>query len=81
MATISMPKTEYNKLKRQAKARRNFSVQVFEKALTATSIKELVEDFRKTGLYNKEFLKDLETGLRRSSLAKRYAHKTSSSRS
>ena len=35
------------------------------------SIKEVVEDFKKTNLYTEDFLDDLEGGLRKSSYAKR----------
>jgi len=80
MVEVAVSKTEYEKLKRQATAYRRFAKKFFE-LIIKDPIKEVVEDFRKTNLYTKEFLKDLESGLRKSSYAKKYGDKTSSSRS
>lgn len=70
MVKITLPKTEYEKLKRQAEAYRRFAARFFELAIQ-DPIDEVVEDFRKTKLYTEEFLKDLESGLRKSSYAKK----------
>lgn len=66
MTKVTLSKIEYNSLKRQADAYRNFLADIFEAALQ-DPINVVVEDFRKTGLYSKPFIKDLEQGLRKSS--------------
>lgn len=80
MAKVTLPKTEYESLKRQAEAYRKFAEKFFE-LMVKDPIEEVVEDFRKTNLYTKEFLRDLESGLRKSSYAKKYGNKTASQRS
>ncbi|MEK7102659.1 MAG: hypothetical protein AAB912_03460 [Patescibacteria group bacterium] len=80
MSTVTLPKTEYVRLQRQAQAYRKTAARFFELFLR-DPIKEVVEDFQKTNLYTSAFLKDLESGLRKSSYTKRYGHKTSSKRS
>lgn len=80
MAKVTLPKTEYESLKRQADAYRKFAEKFFE-LIVKDPIEELVEDFRKTNLYTKEFLRDLESGLRKSSYAKKYGNKAASQRS
>ncbi|MBU1178892.1 hypothetical protein KKB69_00935 [Patescibacteria group bacterium] len=80
MVNITLPKTEYQQLKRQADAYRRFVAKFFEMAIK-DPIKEVTEDFRKTNLYTKEFLMDLESGLRKSSYAKKHANPTTKSRS
>jgi len=80
MVEVAIPKTEYKRLKRQAMAYRRFAEKFFE-SIIKDPIEEVVEDFRKTNLYTEDFLKDLESGLRKSSYAKKYGNKTSSSRS
>ena len=70
MATITIPKTEYSKLKRQSDAYKKLSSRFFE-FMIKDPIEEVVSDFRKTSLYTKEFLTDLEDGLRKSSYAKK----------
>ena len=65
---VTIPKTEYTRLKREAGAYRRFTEQFFQTAIREP-IEDVVEDFRKTDLYTKEFLSDLEDGLRRSSFA------------
>lgn len=70
MSYITIPKTEYQQLKRHAKAFRNLSAQIFKSALH-DPIADVVNDFKKTNNYTKGFLKDLENGLRKSSYAKR----------
>jgi hypothetical protein len=80
MASVILPKTEYEQLKRQAEAYRKFAAGFFA-TVTRDPIGEMVEDFRKTKLYSDEFLKDLESGLRKSSYAKRHGNKTTKKRS
>ncbi|MDO8626349.1 MAG: hypothetical protein Q7K39_02750 [Candidatus Magasanikbacteria bacterium] len=70
MNYITIPKTEYRQLKRHASAFRNLSAQIFKSALR-DPIADVVEDFKKTESYTKGFLRDLESGLRKSSYAKR----------
>lgn len=70
MNYITIPKVEYQQLKRQAKAFRLLSTQVF-KATLQDPISEVVQDFKKTNLYSSGLIKDLEAGLRKSSYAKR----------
>lgn len=69
MATITIPKTEYDKLNRQAKAYRKIASRFFDWMLE-DPIEEVVGDFRDSGLYSKEFLGDLDSGLRKSSYGK-----------
>lgn len=63
MSTVTIPKTEYQSLIRQANAYRKiasgFATQVIE-----TPITQVVENFRTTKKYSKEFLTDLEDGLK-----------------
>jgi hypothetical protein len=70
MTTVTLPKTEYLNLKKRAEA--------FDKVVaginpsffftpTERSRKKIMSEFSKTKLYNKEFLKDLKRGLKRSS--------------
>jgi len=80
MVRVTLPKTEYEQLKRQAEAYRRFAARLFELAI-GDPIEEVVEDFRKTNLYTKDFLKDLESGLRKSSYAKKYGNQTAKKRS
>lgn len=74
--TITLSKTEYQRLKAQAKAYQKIMSKFFELALR-NSIKEVIEDFRRTNLYSEEFLKDLESGLKKSSYFKKHGNKTS----
>ena len=75
MAEITLPKTQYETLKRQAAAYRKLAERFFESVIR-DPIEEVVEDFRKTNLYSEEFLKDLDSGLRKSSYAQKYGNKT-----
>lgn len=70
MVTITLPKIKYLDLKKRAEA--------FDKMIAGISPsffftpveksrKRIISDFSKTKLYSKEFLKDLEKGLKRSS--------------
>ena len=62
MSTVTIPKIEYQSLIRQANAYRKiasgFAAQVIE-----TPVAQVVENFRATKKYSKEFLTDLEDGL------------------
>ncbi|RJQ30730.1 hypothetical protein C4572_03615 [Candidatus Parcubacteria bacterium] len=66
MSNITIPKTEYLKLKRQAEAYKRLSGRFFESVIK-DSVEEVIKDFRKTSLYSQEFLSDLESGLKKSS--------------
>lgn len=70
METIAIAKTEYTQLRRQASAYKKMA-QNLHGLLLRDSVEEVVVDFRKTGLYEENFLSDLEQGLRRSSYAKK----------
>ena len=70
MVKVTLPKTEYKQLKRQATAYRRFAARFFD-LIIKDPIGEVVADFRKTNLYTEPFLKDLESGLRKSSYAKK----------
>lgn len=69
MAKVTLPKTEYEHLKRQAAAYRKFAAKFFD-LIIKDPIGEIAADFRETNLYTENFLKDLESGLRKSSYAK-----------
>ena len=79
MTTITIPKTEYEQLRRQASAYRKFSAKFFESIIN-DPIDEVVKDFKKTNLYTEEFLKDLDSGLRKSSYAQKYGNQTAKTR-
>ncbi|MBI5306306.1 hypothetical protein HZB04_01850 [Candidatus Wolfebacteria bacterium] len=70
MGTITISKTEYSKLKRQSDAYKKLSSRLFE-FIVKDPIEEIINDFQKTNLYTKEFLSDLEDGLKRSSYARK----------
>ncbi len=69
METITIPKTEHKKLLSRAKAYEKLAGSIFENAIK-DPVKDIVSDFKKTNLYSDEFLTDLESGLKKSSLAK-----------
>lgn len=69
MTTVTMPKIEYLKLKREANAYRNIKTHLFE-SLVQDPVDKVIRDFEQTKLYSKAFLQDLEKGLRRSSYGK-----------
>lgn len=69
MNRITISKTEYSKLKKESKAYRNVATRLLE-LLIKDPIKNIVEDFRASKLYSKEFISDLESGLRKSSYSK-----------
>lgn len=70
MATITLPKKEYHQLVEKA-LRYDYLRQLLEEDIFSPpptrSVKKVIDSFTKTGLYSKEFLKDLEKGLKRSS--------------
>ena len=70
---ITLPKSEYLRLKNQAQAYRTLASTVFAMPLE-DSIEGVVADFNSTGLYTNEFLEDLEDGLHKSSYHKRHAN-------
>ncbi len=80
MANVTLPKAEYEKLKRQAETYRRFAARFFELALR-DPVRDVVRDFRRTNLYTEKFLNDLESGLRKSSYAKRYGTRAAKRRS
>lgn len=70
MATITIPKKEYQRLMDKA-LRYEYLRQILEEDIFASpptkNIKEIIGEFRKTNFYNQSFLKSLERGLSRSS--------------
>lgn len=68
--TITIPKTEYQKLWQIEQyyyiIRQIVGSDYFEKPPTK-DIKKIIEEFHRTGLYREEFLSSLETGLEESS--------------
>ena len=80
MTKVILPKIEYEQLKRQAAAYQKFAANFFEFAIQ-DPIGEVVKDFRNTDIYNESFLRDLESGLRKSSYSKQYANKALKKRS
>lgn len=70
MSTVSIPKNEYLKLRKQAGAYRKLVGKMFETVLR-DPVEDFVEDFRKTDLYTEDFLRDLGDGLRKSSYYKK----------
>lgn len=70
MSYVTIPKTEYQQLKKQAHTLRKFYARFFDFALK-NPVDDVVTDFNATGLYTKGFLRDLDAGLRKSSYAKR----------
>jgi len=69
MAEITISKTEYQTLQKQARAFQIFAEHFFN-SLIKDPVSQVVEDFRKTNLYTADFLADLEDGLLSSSWAK-----------
>lgn len=68
--TITLPKTEYQRLRQAADLleiiRKFFEVNFFSEP-SVKDPKKIIKEFKKTGLYNKNFLKSLEKGLAESS--------------
>ncbi|MEA3463902.1 MAG: hypothetical protein U9R14_02405 [Patescibacteria group bacterium] len=78
--TITLPKTEYQRLKLQSKAYQKIMGKFFELAVKEP-LWQIVDDFRKTNIYTEDFLKDLENGLKKSSYLRHYENKTPAKRS
>ena len=70
MNKVAVSTTEYKKLQRHSRAYQKLVGRLFESVLR-DPVADVVADFRKTTLYSEAFLRDLETGLRRSSLGKK----------
>ena len=70
MNTVTIPKKEYNKLL-DAKLRYEYLRMTIKEDIFAPppirNVKEIVKEFLVTKKYKNSFLKDLETGLKRSS--------------
>lgn len=69
MTQVTISKKEYAQLKKQSRAYKSKAVNFFT-AIIRSPIEEVVDDFRRTGLYEDKFLIDLEKGLKKSSYAK-----------
>lgn len=63
---VTIAKKEYDQLKKHAQAYKKVATRLFS-AVVKDSVNDVVADFKKTGLYTKKFLSDLENGLRKSS--------------
>ncbi|MBU3965450.1 hypothetical protein KKG29_04585 [Patescibacteria group bacterium] len=70
MDKIIISKIEYLRLKQQSAAYKRLASSFYE-SIPKDSIETVVDDFRKTDIYSEEFLEDLESGLKRSSYAKK----------
>ena len=70
MGTVTISEKEYSRLKSQALAYRKMAKSLFS-AVIKDPISEVVGDFKATGSYSPDFIKDLESGLRKSSYLKR----------
>lgn len=76
METVTIPKTEYSKLKRYSSAYLKIASKIVEveKDLFSSppvrNINQVVKSFRNTKKYSSDFIKSLERGLKRSSLFK-----------
>ncbi|MBI2048874.1 MAG: hypothetical protein HY434_00790 [Candidatus Liptonbacteria bacterium] len=69
MANVIISEKELNKLTRQSRAYKKLTSRLFE-LVVKDPVSEVVEDFTKTGLYSRGFLRDMEAGLRKSSYGK-----------
>ena len=69
MSTVTLPTKEYKRLQQQATAYRKLVGKLFA-TVVQDPVRDIVEDFHKTGLYEEAFLRDLEDGLRKSSRGK-----------
>jgi hypothetical protein len=69
MATVTIPKVEYQTLKRQSLAYKRLAARVFETAVK-DDVTAAIKDFADTGLYTRAYLAELEEGLRKSSYAR-----------
>ena len=71
MSKVVISKEEYKKLKKYSEAYKKLASRFFEAAVK-DPIEDTVTEFRRTGLYTKEFLNDLEKGLRKSSYSTKW---------
>ena len=69
MKTITIPKTQYQQILQQAKAYQKLANSFFATKLKY-HVNDVVSDFAQTGIYSKEFLQDLQSGLEKSSYFK-----------
>lgn len=73
MTTITLPKNKYQELKKKAQAY-ELILSIIEKDIFSlppiNDPKQIISEFKKTGLYNKEFIESLKKGLNRSSYFK-----------
>ncbi|KPJ56347.1 hypothetical protein AMJ49_05080 [Parcubacteria bacterium DG_74_2] len=69
MATISIPKKQYNELVDKA-LRYEYLRQIMKENIFASppvrDTKKIIKSFKETGKYNQKFLQSLEKGLKRS---------------
>lgn len=70
MSKVAIPKIEYTKLQRQADAYRKLAGRFFESVMR-DPIDAVMADFKATKLYSDGFLRDLQSGLKKSSYGKR----------
>ena len=68
MNQITISESEYITLKNHFDAYKKLVSNLFS-SIIADPINEVVEDFKNTNLYTDNFIKDLESGLRKSSYA------------
>ncbi len=70
MVTVTIPKKEYQRLAEKA-MRYEYLRQILEEDIFVSpptkNQKEIIKEFKKSGLYNQKFLKSLDKGLGRSS--------------
>ena len=70
MSTISVPKTQYQVLKKKADFYDRILSVTFDSFFSTPPIKngkKIISEFKKTKIYNKKFLESLNAGLKRSS--------------
>lgn len=70
MSTITLPRPEYETLRKKARAYEELAGLFFKKT-RIDSTDDVIIDFKKTGLYSEDFLFDLKTGLEQSSRSKK----------
>ena len=70
LKSITLPETKYRKLCQAAERyemfRKFFEMDFFSQP-PATSTRQIIKEFRNTGLYNEDFLKSLSQGFKESS--------------
>lgn len=80
MEKVTISKTRYERLKKQAEAYKKFAADFYSFAM-GDMVEEVVDDFKNTGIYTEGFLNDLEDGLKKSSYNKKYGNKAFAGRS